>query len=419
MTRPARRRVAVTGMGMVTPLGNDVEETWRRALAGESGIRAIEHFDVSGFSVKIGGSVRGLDETRYLSAKELRKMDVFMRYGMVAGIQAMEHAGLTISDELAPRAAIIFGSGIGGLPGIEQGALLCQDRGPRRLSPFYVPSNIINMISGHLSIMYGAKGPNYGIVSACTSGAHNIGHAAALIRYGEADVALAGGAEMASSPTGLGGFASARALSTRNDEPERASRPWDQDRDGFVLSDGAGAMVLEEYEHARQRGARIWGELIGYGVSADAWHMTAPPENGEGAALCMGNALRDADIEASAIDYINAHGTSTPLGDIAETVAIKSVFSEDPQQCPAVSSTKSMVGHMLGASGAVEAIFCLLAMRDQTAPPTINLDQPDSACDLDYLPHQARQMEIRTCMSNSFGFGGTNGTLIFRRPEDS
>ncbi|MHC8441754.1 MAG: beta-ketoacyl-ACP synthase II [Candidatus Eutrophobiaceae bacterium] len=411
-----KRRVVVTGIGMVTPLGNTAEDTWKRILAGESGIAPIEHFDVSGFSVHFGGSVRDLNLESYLSPRESRKMDTFMRYGMVAGIQAMENSGLEISSRNAHRVGIIFGAGIGGLPGIENGALIQAREGPRRISPFYVPSNIINMIGGHLSIRYKAKGPNYALVSACTSGTHNIGHGVELIQWNKADAVLAGSAEMASSPTGLGGFASARALSTRNEEPEKASRPWDRARDGFVLSDGAGAVMLEEYESAKARGANILAEIIGYGANADAFHMTAPPEDGIGAANCMKAALMDADIAPSEIDYINAHATSTPAGDTAESLAVQQVFGPQPEKCPALSSTKSMIGHMLGASGAVELIFCILALRDQMAPPTINLDQPDKNCNLDYIPHKARAMKIDTCLSNSFGFGGTNGTLILRLP---
>ena len=340
-------------------------------------------------------------------------MDPFIQYGMSAGIQAVRDAGLAITEENAHRVGVCVGSGIGGLPGIEEGTRTIIERGPRRISPFYVPSNIINMISGNLSIHYGAKGPNYAIVSACTTGTHNIGDAARLIEYGDADVMIAGGAEMASSPTGLAGFASARALSTRNDEPQRASRPWDRDRDGFVLSDGAGVMVLEEYEHARRRDARIYAELVGYGMSADAYHMTLPSEDGEGAARCMQNAIHNAALAPDDVDYINAHGTSTPSGDVVESLAIKRVFGDHAKRV-AISSTKSMIGHLLGAAGGVEAVFSVLAIRDQVAPPTINLDNPDPECDLDYVPHQARHMAIRVTLSNSFGFGGTNGTLIFR-----
>ena len=412
----SKRRVVVTGLGMVTPVGNTVNETWENILAGKSGIAKIEHFDVSEFSVQIGGSIRNLDVDSYIPKKEQKKMDPFIHYGLTAGIQAIQDAGLEVTEENAARIGVAIGSGIGGLPGIEKGTKLFASGGPRKISPFYVPSNIINMISGHLSIMYGLKGPNFAIVTACTTGTHNIGDAARIIEYGDADVMIAGGAEMASSETGLAGFASARALSTRNDEPERASRPWDKDRDGFVLSDGAGVLVLEEYEHAKKRGAKIYAELAGYGMSGDAYHMTAPSENGEGAANCMKNALNNGGVTLNDVNYINAHGTSTPAGDIAETVAVKRVFG-DTAKSIAVSSTKSMIGHLLGAAGGVEAIFSVLAIRDQVAPPTINLDNPDPECDLDYVPHTAREMKIDVALSNSFGFGGTNGTLIFRKPE--
>lgn len=398
---------------MVTPLGNTVERTWERVKKGESGIALISHFDTSQFSVRIGGSIREFDITQYLPAKEARKMDPFIHYGLAAGCQAIEDAGLQITEDNADRVGIAIGSGIGGLPGIEKGTQIYLESGPRKLSPFYVPSNIINMISGNLSIKCGARGPNYAIVTACTTGTHNIGDAARIIEYGDADVMIAGGAEMATSPTGLGGFAAARALSTRNEDPQGASRPWDRDRDGFVLSDGAGVMVLEEYEHARRRGARIYAELIGYGMSADAFHMTAPSEDGRGAVKCMENALRNAGINPDQVDYVNAHGTSTPAGDVVETRALKQVFGPHARKL-AVSSTKSMLGHMLGAAGGVEAILSVLAIRDQLAPPTINLQNPDPECDLDYVPHAARPMRLQTALSNSFGFGGTNGTLIFR-----
>jgi 3-oxoacyl-[acyl-carrier-protein] synthase II len=410
----SKRRVVVTGLGMVTPVGNNVEETWKNILAGKSGIAPIEHFDTTEFSTKIGGSIRNLELDDYIPRKEQKKMDPFIHYGLAAGIQAIKDSGIEITEENAARIGVAIGSGIGGLPGIEKGTKMFARGGPRKISPFFVPSNIINMISGHLSIMYGLKGPNFAIVTACTTGTHNIGDAARLIEYGDADVMIAGGAEMATSETGLAGFASAKALSSRNDEPERASRPWDKDRDGFVLSDGAGVMVLEEYEHAKNRGANIIAEFSGYGMSGDAFHMTAPSENGEGAALCMSNALRNGNINISDIDYINAHGTSTPAGDIAETVAIKRVFNDEANTV-AVSSTKSMIGHLLGAAGGVEAIFSVLAIRDQVAPPTINLDIPDPECDLDYVPHTAREMKINVALSNSFGFGGTNGSLIFKK----
>ena len=411
-----RRRIVVTGLGIVSPVGNQPHEAWQNILAGQSGIAQLDHFDTTGFSVRIGGSVRNLALDDYIPKKDRKKMDPFIHYGLAAGIQAFADSGLEVTEANAARIGVAIGSGIGGLPGIERGTRLFDAGGPGRISPFYVPSNIINMISGHLSIRYGLKGPNFAIVTACTTGTHNIGDAARLIEYGDADVMFAGGAEMATSPTGLAGFASARALSRQNDEPQRASRPWDRDRDGFVLSDGAGVMALEEYEHAKRRGARIYAELAGYGMSADAHHMTAPPENGESAALCMENALRNAGLNHESVDYINAHGTSTPAGDIAETRALKRVF-KDRAKCLAISSTKSMTGHLLGAAGGVEAIFSVLAIRDQVAPPTINLDHPDPPCDLDYVPHTAREMKIHTVLSNSFGFGGTNGTLIFKKAD--
>ena len=409
----SKRRVVVTGLGMITPVGNTVDDTWKNILNGKSGIAPIQHFDTSDFSVRIGGSIKNLELDEYISKKDQRKMDPFIHYGLVAGIQAIKDSELDINQLDRNRIGVAIGSGIGGLPGIEKGTESLLSGGPRKISPFYVPSNIINMISGHLSIMYGLKGPNFSIVTACTTGTHNIGDAARLIEYGDADIMITGGAEMATSKTGLAGFASARALSTRNDEPELASRPWDIDRDGFVLSDGAGVMVLEELESARKRGAKIYAELVGYGMSADAFHMTAPSENGEGAALCMKNALKNSSLNRTDIDYINAHGTSTPAGDIAETVAIKSVFEDDSKKI-AISSTKSMIGHLLGAAGGVEAIFSVLSIRDQVAPPTINLVNQDPECDLDYIPHDAREMKITTALSNSFGFGGTNGSLFFK-----
>ena len=398
---------------MITPVGNTVDDTWKNILNGKSGIAPIQHFDTSDFSVRIGGSIKNLELDEYISKKDQRKMDPFIHYGLVAGIQAIKDSELDINQLDRNRIGVAIGSGIGGLPGIEKGTESLLSGGPRKISPFYVPSNIINMISGHLSIMYGLKGPNFSIVTACTTGTHNIGDAARLIEYGDADIMITGGAEMATSKTGLAGFASARALSTRNDEPELASRPWDIDRDGFVLSDGAGVMVLEELESARKRGAKIYAELVGYGMSADGFHMTAPSENGEGAALCMKNALKNSNLNRTDIDYINAHGTSTPAGDIAETVAIKSVFEDDSKKI-AISSTKSMIGHLLGAAGGVEAIFSVLSIRDQVAPPTINLVNQDPECDLDYIPHDAREMKITTALSNSFGFGGTNGSLLFK-----
>jgi 3-oxoacyl-[acyl-carrier-protein] synthase II len=410
----SKRRVVITGLGIISPLGNDVAETWENIRNGKSGIGLISHFDTSAFSVHIGGSIKNFDPARYISPKDIKKMDPFIHYGMAAGSQAIEDSGLEVNEKNAHRVGVAVGSGIGGLPGIEKGTQLYLEGGPRKLSPFFVPSNIINMISGNLSIKYGAKGPNFAIVTACATGTHNIGDAARLIEYGDADVMIAGGAEMATSPTGLGGFAAARALSTRNDDPEGASRPWDRDRDGFVLSDGAGVIVLEEYEYARKRGARIYAELIGYGMSGDAYHMTAPSEDGDGAARCMENALHNASINPDQVDYINAHGTSTPAGDVVETMVVKRVFGDHAKKL-AISSTKSMIGHMLGAAGGVEAIFSILSIQDQVAPPTINLDNPDPECDLDYVPNTARPMKINIALSNSFGFGGTNGTLIFKR----
>ena len=409
-----KRRVVVTGLGTVSPVGLSVQESWECVLNGRSGIGPIEVFDVSEFSSRIGGSVRHFNIADYNSEKEAKKMDVFIHYGIAAGCQAFKDSGIEVTEANADRIGVAIGAGIGGITGIEHGHNAYLKGGPRKISPFFVPSNIINMISGNLSIHLGLKGPNFAVVTACTTGTHNIGEAARLIMYGDADVMVAGGAEMATSPTSLGGFASAKALSRRNDDPQRASRPWDRDRDGFVLSDGAGVVVLEELEHARQRGATIYAELVGYGMSADAYHMTQPPANGEGAARCMRHALRDAGLQPEAIDYINAHGTSTPAGDIAETRAVKDVFGEHAYRV-AVSSTKSMTGHMLGAAGGIEAIFSALALRDQVAPPTINLDNPDPECDLDYIPHQARELALTYAMSNSFGFGGTNGTLIFKR----
>ena len=410
----SKRRVVVTGLGMITPLGNNVSETWEGILKGRSGIALLDHFDTTDFTVRIGGSINNLALDDYIPRKDQKKMDPFIRYGVAAGIQAIEDSGLDLDKEDKNRIGVAVGAGIGGLSGIEKGTELFHSGGPKRISPFYVPSNIINMISGHLSIMHGFTGPNFSIVTACTTGTHNIGDAARLIEYGDADVMVAGGAEMATSRTGLAGFAAARALSTRNDKPELASRPWDKDRDGFVLSDGAGVMVLEEYEFAKKRGAKIYAELIGYGMSADAFHMTAPSKNGQGAAYCMQNAMRNGKITSNDIQYINAHGTSTPAGDIAETIAIKTVFEGNAKKI-AISSTKSMIGHLLGAAGGVEAIFSVLAIRDQIAPPTINLENQDPECDLDYVPNVAREMKIETTLSNSFGFGGTNGSLIFKK----
>ncbi|MDZ7754276.1 MAG: beta-ketoacyl-ACP synthase II [Gammaproteobacteria bacterium] len=408
-----RRRVVVTGLGMVSPVGNTVEDTWRNIVAGKSGMAPITHFDVSDFSVRFAATVKDFDVSQYIKPKEAKKMDPFIHYGIAAGMQAIQDSGIAVTEANAERIGIAIGSGIGGLPGIEKGCDALVRGGARKVSPFFVPSNIINMIAGNLSIEYGIKGPNYGIVTACSTGTHNIGDAGRMIERGDVDVMVAGGAEMATCPLGVAGFASARALSTRNDEPERASRPWDVGRDGFVLADGAGVVVLEEYEHAKARGARIYCELAGFGMSSDAYHMTAPSPGGEGASRCMEIALADAGMTPEAVDYINAHGTSTPAGDIAETDAIKHTFGDHAYKV-AVSSTKSMIGHLLGAAGGVEAVFCILALRDQVAPPTINLEEPDPQCDLDYVPKEARQMKLDVAMSNSFGFGGTNGTLIFK-----
>ena len=413
----SRRRVVVTGLGMLSPLGPDVASSWQGVLAGQSGIGPIGHMDVSAFNTRFGGSVKGFNVEDYLPAKEARKMDLFIQYGLAASFQAVRDAGLEVTDANRQRIGVAMGSGIGGLTNIENNAKSLHEQGPRRISPFFVPGSIINMISGFLSIHLGAQGPNYAITTACTTGTHCIGMAARNIAYGDADVMIAGGAEMASCGLGLGGFGAARALSTRNDDPARASRPWDRNRDGFVLADGAGALVLEELEHARARGARMYAELVGFGMSGDAYHMTAPPETGEGAARCMENALRDAGLNPEQVQYINAHGTSTPAGDLAEVAAVKRVFGEHAYRL-AVSSTKSMTGHLLGAAGAVEAIFSILALRDQVAPPTINLDEPDEGCDLNFVAHKAQAMPIDVAVSNSFGFGGTNGTLVFRRLAD-
>ncbi len=409
-----QRRIVLTGMGMVGPVGLTVKESWDNILAGKSGIAPITHFDVSEFSVQFGGSVHGFDVTNYISKKESRKMDPFIHYGIAAAKEAIEDSGLEVTEANADRIGVMVGSGIGGLSGIEKGRQTFDKSGPRKISPFFVPSNIINMISGNISIMYGMKGPNLAIVTACTTGTHNIGEAARIIERGDADAIVAGGAEMATSPTGLGGFAAARALSTRNDDPSTASRPWDKDRDGFVLSDGAGVVMVEEYEHAKARGANIYAELTGFGMNGDAYHMTSPSEGGEGAAKCMALALKDAGINPDQVDYINAHGTSTPAGDRAETMAAKKMFGDHAYKL-AMSSTKSMTGHLLGAAGGIEAIFTALAIRDQVAPPTINYGTPDPDCDLDYVPNEARPMKIDGAISNSFGFGGTNGSLVLSR----
>ena len=408
-----KKRIVVTGLGMVTPLGNTVEQTWSGIVEGRSGIAPLTHFDTSAYATTFGGSVKNFDPTVSMKAKDARKMDTFIQYGMVAGIEAIEDSGLEINESNAPRIGSAIGSGIGGIGAIEDTKAIIDSRGPRKVSPFFVPGSIINMIAGNLSIHYGFQGPNLSVVTACTTGTHNISVAARLIQAGDADAMIVGGAEMATSPVGLGGFAAARALSSRNDDPEAASRPWDKDRDGFVLSDGAGVLVLEEYEFAKQRGAKIYAELIGNGMSADAYHMTSPPDDGRGARAAMENALRDAEINPDEIDYINAHGTSTPAGDVAESQACETLLGAAAKDA-VVSSTKSMTGHLLGAAGAIEAIFSVLAIRDQLAPPTINLDNVDEGCNLNYAPHNSQDKAIRVAMSNSFGFGGTNGSVIFR-----
>ncbi|MGL5606154.1 MAG: beta-ketoacyl-ACP synthase II [Plesiomonas sp.] len=410
----SKRRVVVTGMGMLSPVGNTVEASWKALLAGQSGISLIEHFDTTAFATRFAGLVKDFNCEEYLSRKDARKMDLFIQYGIAAGIQAFDDSGLTVNEQNADRIGVAVGSGIGGLGLIEDNHNALLSGGPRKISPFFVPSTIVNMIAGHLSIMRGLRGPNIAISTACSTGVHNIGHAARMIAYGDADAMLAGGSEKASTPMGMGGFAAARALSTRNDDPQAASRPWDRDRDGFVLGDGAGMMVLEEYEHAKARGAKIYAELVGFGMSGDAYHMTSPPADGAGAALAMVNAIRDAGVDVSLIQYVNAHGTSTPAGDIAETRAVKSVFGDFSKQVM-VSSTKSMTGHLLGAAGSVEAIFTVMSLKDQAIAPTINLDNPDDECDLDYVPHEARQAHIEYALCNSFGFGGTNGSLLFRK----
>jgi 3-oxoacyl-[acyl-carrier-protein] synthase II len=409
-----RRRVVITGLGIISPVGNTIPEAWDNIVNGRSGIGEITRFDASAFPVRIAGEVKGFDVGAYLSPKEARRMDVFIHYGLAAGIQAIKDSGLEVSAANAERIGVNIGSGIGGLPMIETTHDDFLRAGHRKISPFFIPGTIINMIAGNLSIMFGLKGPCLAIVTACTTATHCIGDAARLIERGDVDVMVAGGAESTVTPLAIGGFASAKALSTRNDEPATASRPWDKGRDGFVLGEGAGVLVLEEYEHAKARGARIYAEVAGFGMSADAFHMTAPCEDGDGAARCMVNALRDAGVAVDDVDYINAHGTSTPLGDIAETVAIKRCFGEHAKSI-AVNSTKSMTGHLLGAAGGVEAVFSALAVHNQIAPPTINLFDQDEQCDLDYVANEARKMDIRVALSNSFGFGGTNGTLIFRR----
>ncbi|KAF3983090.1 MAG: beta-ketoacyl-ACP synthase II [Methylococcales symbiont of Hymedesmia sp. n. MRB-2018] len=413
----SERRVVITGLGAVTPLANNVTDTWNGIINGKSGIGTIDSFDISLFATTFGGVIRDFDISEYFPAKDAKRMDGFIHYGLAAGCQAIDDSGIEVTEQNAERIGIAIGAGIGGITGIEECYASYKKSGPRRISPFFVPGNIINMISGNLSIKYGMKGPNFAIVTACATGTHNIGDASRLIKYGDADVMVAGGAERCTtSPTAMGGFASAKALSRRNDDPQHASRPWDKDRDGFVLSDGAGVVVLEELEHAKARGAKIYAEVVGYGMSGDAHHMTTPSVGGEGAARCIRNALRDAKLNADQVDYINAHGTSTPAGDVCETQAMKSALGDHAYKV-AVSSTKSMIGHLLGAAGGVEAVFSALALKHQIAPPTINLDTPDPECDLDYVPHTAREMKMDIAISNSFGFGGTNGSLVFKHYE--
>lgn len=409
------RRVVITGMGALTPVGNDVDASWRGITAGQSGIGKIDRFDAGEYTTRIGGAVKNLEVSDYIAPKDMRKMDAFLQYGLVASIQALNDSGLAEDEALdRDRVGVAIGSGIGGLEFIEKNFRTLAEHGPRKVSPFFVPASVINMIAGNVAIRYGFRGPNIAITTACTTGTHNIGYAARTIQHGDADVMLAGGSEMATTPTGIAAFAAARALSTRNDEPEKACRPWDKGRDGFVLSDGAGVLVLEEFEHARRRGARIYAELVGFGMSDDAHHITSPPEAGEGAQLAMKRAIQDSGIELEEVNYINAHGTGTTVGDVAEVAAVKAIFGDHARKL-SVSSTKSMTGHLLGAAGAVEAIFSILAIRDGMLPPTINLDDPEEGCDLDFVPHEARAADVRVSLSNSFGFGGTNGTLIFKR----
>ncbi|HIB30603.1 MAG TPA: beta-ketoacyl-[acyl-carrier-protein] synthase II [Candidatus Thioglobus sp.] len=410
----SKRRVVITGMGIVSPVGNTIDESWKNILAGKSGINPLTNLDTDGQSVTFGGSIKNFEITDFLKPKDAKKMDTFIHYGMAAGIQAFEDCGIEVTEENAERIGVAIGAGIGGLGTIERTADLFREKGAKRISPFFVPSSIINMISGNLSIKYGLKGPNFAIVTACTTGTHNIGDASRLIEYGDADVMIAGGAEMSTTNCGLGGFAAARALSTRNDDPTTASRPWDKDRDGFVLGDGAGVVVLEEYEHAKARGAKIYAEVLGYGMSGDAYHMTLPSKGGEGAARCMKNAMRNAGVNADQIDYINAHGTSTPAGDQAETDAAKLALGDHAYKL-VMSSTKSMTGHLLGAAGGIEAIFTALALRDQVAPPTINIFNQDEKCDLDYCANEARDLNMNYAISNSFGFGGTNGSILLSK----
>ncbi|WGW01325.1 beta-ketoacyl-ACP synthase II [Vibrio sp. YMD68] len=411
----SKRRVVVTGMGMLSPVGNSVESSWKALLAGQSGIVDIDHYDTTNFTTRFAGLVKDFNCEEYMTKKDARKMDLFIQYGVAAGIQAMDDSGLTITEDNAPRVGVAIGSGIGGLDLIEKGHNTLIEKGPRKVSPFFVPSTIVNMVAGHLSIMRGLRGPNIAISTACTTGLHNIGHAARMIAYGDADAMLAGGSEKASTPLGMAGFGAAKALSTRNEEPEKASRPWDKSRDGFVLGDGAGMMVLEEYEHAKARGAKIYAELVGFGMSGDAYHMTSPSADGSGGALAMEAAMRDAGISGEQIGYVNAHGTSTPAGDVAEIKGIKRALGEAGSKQVLVSSTKSMTGHLLGAAGSVEAIITALSLQDQIVPPTINLDDPEDDLDIDLVPHTAREVVMEYAACNSFGFGGTNGCLIFKK----
>jgi 3-oxoacyl-[acyl-carrier-protein] synthase II len=410
----SQRRVVITGLGIVSPVGNDVPTAWDAIVNGRSGIGRITSFDPTGFATQIAGEVRGFDPTAWIPPKDAKKMDEFIHYGVAASFMALDDSGLQVTEENAERIGVIVGSGIGGILGIEETAIKYSQGGPRKISPFYVPSTIINMLPGHVSIMRGLKGPSFSAVSACATANHSIGTAMRMIQYGDADVMVAGGAERGSSPTSMGGFCSMKAMSTRNDEPERASRPWDKERDGFVMGDGAGVLILEEYEHAKKRGAKIYCELAGYGATSDAWHMTAPAESGEGAARCMTLSLRDAKLDPTAVGYLNAHGTSTPLGDLAETMAMKQALGEHAYKIM-VSSTKSMTGHLLGAAGGIEAIFSVLALHHGIIPPTINLEEPGEGCDLDYVPNVARQKQVEVAISNGFGFGGTNASLVFRK----
>ncbi|MDC5706916.1 beta-ketoacyl-ACP synthase II [Vibrio europaeus] len=411
----SKRRVVVTGMGMLSPVGNTVESSWKALLAGQSGIVNIEHFDAENFSTRFAGLVKDFDCTEYMSKKDARKMDLFIQYGIAAGIQALDDSGLQINEENAARVGVAIGSGIGGLDLIEAGHTALVEKGPRKVSPFFVPSTIVNMVAGNLSIMRGLRGPNIAISTACTTGLHNIGHAARMIAYGDAEAMVAGGAEKASTPLGMAGFGAAKALSTRNDEPQKASRPWDKDRDGFVLGDGAGMMVLEELEHAKARGAKIYAELVGFGMSGDAYHMTSPSEDGSGGALAMEAAMRDAGITGTQVGYVNAHGTSTPAGDVAEIKGVKRALGEEGSKQVKVSSTKSMTGHLLGAAGSVEAIVTVMSLVDQMVPPTINLDNPEEGLDIDLVPHTAKEVSMDYAICNSFGFGGTNGSLVFKK----